>query len=182
MTGTGPGRAALGLLLLLFGLAAGIAYEALDWRAEPHAQLVAPAKSDVAPAVQTAAVAPNRVTAWRNEILSRPLFSQNRRPVERAAQTASGLSRLTGIIFTGTRWVAIFAGPSGGHPIVAEEGSRIGAYDVRTISDTGVTVAGPEGTTVVKPAFGAPPPSGANTTAAARPQTAPRVTAAPQRP
>jgi len=182
MIGTDSGRA-VGLVLVLFGLAGGIAYEAQDWRSGSAVLSVSPNRTGMAPAVQTAAVAPpNRVTAWRDEILSRPLFNRDRRPAERAAQSVSGLSRLTGIIFTGTRRVAIFAGQSGGHPIVAEEGSHVGAYDVRAISDSSVTVAGPEGTTVIRPIFGATPPAGPSALTAARPQPALRATAAPQKP
>ena len=182
MIGTDSGRV-VGLLLMLFGLAGGIAYEVLDWRSGPAVLSVSPNRSSLAQVVQTTAVAPpNRVSAWRNEILSRPLFNRDRRPTERAAQSVSGLSRLTGIIFTGTRKVAIFAGPSGGHPIVAEEGSHVGAYDVRAISDSSVTVAGPEGTTVIRPIFGPPAPAGPNPITAGRPQPPVRPATVPQKP
>jgi hypothetical protein len=74
-------------------------------------------------------------------------------------KSVAGLSRLTGIVVTGSRKIAIFAAPAGGHPIVAEEGSHLNAYEVRAISGTGVTVVGPAGTTVMTPIFDpAPPP------------------------
>jgi hypothetical protein len=67
------------------------------------------------------------------------------------------LPRLSGIVVSGSHKLAIFAGS--GKPIVAEEGVRLGAYDVTAISDAGVTVVGPEGTTVLRPLFDpAPPP------------------------
>jgi hypothetical protein len=90
-------------------------------------------------------------------ILARPLFSPDRRPAAAAARSIAGLPRLTGIVVTGTRKVAIFAAP--GKAVVAEEGLRLGAYEVTAISDAGVTVAGPEGTTMLRPIFDpAPPP------------------------
>jgi hypothetical protein len=89
-------------------------------------------------------------------ILARPLFSPDRRPAASAARSVSGLPRLTGIVVTGSHKVAIFA--AAGKPILAEEGLRLGAYEVTAISDAGVTVAGPEGTTVLRPIFDPSPP------------------------
>jgi hypothetical protein len=68
------------------------------------------------------------------------------------------LPRLAGIMVTGSRRTAIFAAPPGGRPVVADEGARIGVYDVKAISESGVTVVGPEGTTVLRPMFDAAPP------------------------
>jgi hypothetical protein len=93
-----------------------------------------------------------RVTA----ILARPLFSPDRRPAASAARSVSGLPRLTGIVVTAGHKVAIFATP--GKAVVAEEGVRLGAYEVTAISDSGVTVAGPEGTTMLRPVFDPSPP------------------------
>jgi hypothetical protein len=90
-------------------------------------------------------------------ILARPLFSPDRRAAASAARSVAGLPRLTGIVVTGAHKVAIFAAP--GKAVVAEEGLRLGAYEVTAISDAGVTVAGPEGTTMLRPIFDpAPPP------------------------
>jgi hypothetical protein len=99
---------------------------------------------------------------WLNEILARPLFSPTRRPVE---TTVSGLPRLTGIVMTGSERVAIFAAPGNDHPIVARAGARVGAYEVQSIGDEGVTVAGPTGITLIRPIFdvarpATPAPSG----------------------
>jgi hypothetical protein len=99
----------------------------------------------------------NQHEAWLNQILSRPLFSPNRRPVE--AGGSRGLPRLTGIVIAGAQRVAIFAGPSNEHPIVAQAGTRIGAYEVQTITDVAVTVAGPEGIISIKPIFDANRPA-----------------------
>ncbi len=167
MTGLGFGHLTA-LALLAFGLAGGVAYEVQSWLGEPAGQpglatregVPANAGAPVGPAVRTnAVVAHDGLTAWRNEILSRPLFSPGRRPAEAAGQHISGLSRLTGIILTGTRRVAIFAGQGGGVPIIAEEGARLGPYEVQRITDTSVTVEGPEGVTVIRPVFDAAAPA-----------------------
>lgn len=86
------------------------------------------------------------------EILARPLFSPDRRPIE-SARGVAGLSRLSGIVVAGTRRLAIFAGAAGGRAVIAEEGARIGRYEVRSITDTGVTVVGPDGAAVTRPVF-----------------------------
>jgi hypothetical protein len=98
-----------------------------------------------------AEAAPDRHSDWQREILARPLFSPTRRPVETAA--VSGLPRLTGIVVTGSERIAIFAAPANEHPIVAQAGAHVGAYEVKTIADTGVTVVGPGGTTLIRPIF-----------------------------
>lgn len=94
--------------------------------------------------------APDRKEAWLSEILARPLFSPARRPVEAGIR---GLPRLTGIVVAGPQRVAIFAAPSGDHPIVAQAGAHVGAYEVRTIADDSVTVVGPGGATSIRPMF-----------------------------
>ncbi len=160
----------IALLFVLVGLGGGIVYEARDWPTTPIVPTTlattaggSPIKAGSPSSGQAAGPAgvaglQNGRNAWRDEILSRPLFSPGRRPAVVAAQSISGLSRLTGIIHTGTRKVAIFAAPSGGAPIIVEEGARVGAYEVRQIADTNVTIAGPEGVTVIRPIFDATPP------------------------
>ena len=100
---------------------------------------------------------PNRRSVWLDQILARPLFSPDRRPVEVGG--VSGLPRLTGIVVAGSQRVAIFAGPANQHPIVAEAGTRVGAFEVQTIGDSGVTVVGPEGTSLLRPIFDPVKPS-----------------------
>ena len=88
------------------------------------------------------------------DILARPIFSPGRRPAGSAAHSVAGLSRLTGIIVAGPRKVAIFAAAAaGGAPVLVEEGSQINAYRVTAISQTDVTVTGPNGTLVITPIF-----------------------------
>jgi hypothetical protein len=99
---------------------------------------------------------PDRHAAWLADILGRPLFSPTRRPADTGV---SGLPRLTGIVVAGSQRVAIFAGPANGHPIIAQAGAHVGAYEVQTIADEGVTVVGPEGTTLIKPIFDVARPS-----------------------
>jgi hypothetical protein len=99
--------------------------------------------------------APDRHGAWLKQILARPLFSPGRHPAEVTAAGVQGLPRLTGVVVTGSQRIAIFAAPSNGHPIVAESGAHVGAYEVQAIADGGVTVVGPEGTTLLRPAFDA---------------------------
>ncbi|MBV9653231.1 MAG: hypothetical protein JOZ42_01575 [Acetobacteraceae bacterium] len=92
---------------------------------------------------------------WVDTILSRPLFSPTRRPPPAVASGASGpgdLARLTGVLVNRSEKRAIFAG-EGGRQIVAEEGTRIGAYEVRTIEPGQVTVLGPDGQRTIRPAF-----------------------------
>ena len=93
------------------------------------------------------------------EILARPLFSPDRRPAASAARSVSGLPRLTGIVVTGAGKFAIFAAP--GKAVVAEEGGRLGAYEVTAISDAGVTLVGPAGATTLRPVFDPSPPPAA---------------------
>ena len=102
---------------------------------------------------------------WFNEILARPLFNPDRRPIEAGVR---GLPRLTGIVVAGSQRVAIFAGPSNGRPVLAQAGAHIGAYEVRSIADEGVTVVGPTGTSLVRPAFAPARPTAPDT---ARPAT-----------
>jgi hypothetical protein len=101
--------------------------------------------------------ATDRRAEWLNQIMARPLFSPTRRPVE---TTVSGLPRLTGIVVAGSERVAIFAAPANEHPIVAHSGTRVGAYEVQTIADDGVTVLGPGGITLIRPIFDVARPAG----------------------
>lgn len=147
-------REATVILSLLFcALCAGIYLEIAtprEWQPPASARrIVTPARTEPASVAQPA----GQHDAWFKEIVSRPLFSPDRRPIGPEAKSIRGLPRLTGIIVDGTRHVALFAAPQGGRPTVAEAGSRIGAYEVREVADAGVVVIGPEGTTLVRPLF-----------------------------
>ena len=140
-----------GLLLVALALGGVIASElgagSPDARDEPSQNRVAVTSAET-PA--RPAPPPDRTRTWLNTILARPLFSPDRRPVEVGVR---GLPRLTGIMLAGSQQVAIFAAASGDHPIVAQVGAHVGAYEVQSIADTGVTVVGPEGVTMIRPSF-----------------------------
>jgi hypothetical protein len=113
-------------------------------------------------------------------ILSRPLFSTTRRPIENVADDRADTSlndmRLTGILISPKQRLAIFAG-SGGKPLVRSEGDMISEWHVDGITTRSVSLSGPAGSTTLAPKAdpnlvhmrsaaqpGAPPPQ-----AAARP-------------
>ncbi|MBV9247877.1 MAG: hypothetical protein JO227_01335 [Acetobacteraceae bacterium] len=102
-------------------------------------------------------------------ILARPLFDPDRRPEPQTANaTVAGLARLSAIMVSPSGSMAIFA-PEGGKPVAVAEGGHIGAYEVRAIHPGEVTVAGPDGVRVVRPAFGTGAAPAAPSGAAARP-------------
>jgi hypothetical protein len=144
------GRAApIGLSAMAAALACVIALEAATWRQPVPASPAQPTKA-AGPNRAPTAVGPNPHDDWFSQILARPLFNPDRRPIESGVR---GLPRLTGIVVAGSQRVAIFAGPSNGRPVLAQAGARIGAYEVRSIDDEGVTLVGPAGTSLVRPAF-----------------------------
>jgi hypothetical protein len=155
---TGFGRiGSIPLLAALVALCGVIALETVIWRqaaplyASPGAATIA---GDSAPN-DTSGV-PRRRNAWLREILARPLFDPNRYAAEAGTR---GLPRLAGIVLAGPQRVAIFAAAAGEHPIVVAAGGHVGAYEVLAVTDAGVTIAGPEGTTLIKPVFDAGRPS-----------------------
>jgi hypothetical protein len=153
---TSAGMAGLGLIIL--GLSGTIAFEVAG--GSDQATHLSPGSALVtrvaAPGLATRS--PNETDRQVNEILARPIFSSDRKPIGSAARGITGLSRLTGIVVTGTSKIAIFAGPSGGKPVVVEEGSRVNAFEVTSISGAGVTVVGPGGATMMTPVFDRSPP------------------------
>lgn len=135
------------------------------------AELAAPGAAPVGAApmpgrVPVAAAVPGevgRVDGWVGTILARPLFSPSRRPAATAAAPGpGGLPRLAGVIVGPEGKTVIFAAGEGA-PILAHEGGQVGAYRVQSIGAGEVTVRGPEGVRVLRPAFastdiGAAPP------------------------
>jgi hypothetical protein len=157
MTGSSWGLP-IGLSLLFIGLCAAIGFEVAGPQQtpdqQPPARAAPPAQSGPASLTEP----PNQREAWFRTVVSRPLFSPDRRPASvETHEVVHGLPRLTAIIMTDSRRSAIFASPLGGHATVVEVGSHIGDYEVRDIADAGVTVVGPEGTTLVRPVFDAAP-------------------------
>jgi general secretion pathway protein N len=154
----------IGLSAMSAGLCLVIALEVSAWRRDASSAGTARPAVAKLPGREAAPAGLDQHEAWLNQILARPLFNPDRHPVGGGAG-AQGLPRLTGIIVAGSQRVAIFAAPANGHPIIAQAGGRIGAYEVQTVADEGVTVVGPEGTSMVRPAFDSTRP----VAAAARP-------------
>ncbi len=75
-----------------------------------------------------------------------------RRPA--AAAPTAALPRLTGTILHGSDRSVIFAPIGGGKPVVAHEGTEVGGYKVQAIQAGSVTMSGPDGVHVLRPAFG----------------------------
>jgi hypothetical protein len=111
----------------------------------------------VAPAPRAAA--PDNRTAWIATILSRPLFSPDRRPpavpssAADAPAAAAGVPRLAGIIISAERRAAIFVAPGETHSVTATEGASIGHFTVRSIDPAGVVISGAEGVRVLRPSY-----------------------------
>lgn len=146
----------IGLSAVAAGLCAVIGLEVSGWRQDAGSPAAEPPRVARHPVAAAAPVEPDQHAAWLNEILARPLFSPTRHSVEVGVR---GLPRLTGIIVAGSQRMAIFAGPSDGHPIIAQTGTHIGAYEVQTVAGDGVTVAGPTGISMIRPAFDASRPA-----------------------
>jgi hypothetical protein len=142
-----------GMSLLVVGLSGAILYEVADRQTQPAGVVAEPSRLPNAGRGESTAPRQSDVDGKLNDILARPVFSPGRRPTDVGSHSVAGLARLTGIVVTGSRKMAIFAGPAGGKPIVVEEGAHINAYELRAITESNVTVLGPEGTTVITPNF-----------------------------
>lgn len=156
-------RSPRGVLIALgtacIGLSAAIGAEIFVNRPQPAEEMaIRPAPPFMRTGIVDATVSPEQHATWFQETVARPLFSPDRRPTATDAHRVRGLPRLTGIIVNGARRVAIFAAASGGAGTVVEAGSRVGAYEVKDVTDAGVTVIGPEGVTVIRPIFDPGPP------------------------
>ena len=101
---------------------------------------------------------------WVATALARPLFSGTRRPPAETASSVtpnSELPRLSRILISSSGKSVIFAPPDG-KPVVAREGSSIGAYVVRSIQAEQVTVEGSQGTRVLAPSLDRAPSISSN--------------------
>ena len=86
--------------------------------------------------------------------LARPLFTSDRRPPSPDASPVVALNplpRLTGTLVSPGRRRAIFV--AGDKPVVVMEGSLIDAWTVQAISAGSVTLAGPDGSRVLRVSF-----------------------------
>lgn len=158
------GRVA-GLTLVLLGLGGTIAFELADRHAQPPSPAIPGTARPRSVATEPAMRSKFDIDATMSEILARPIFNPDRRPIGSAVKSVAGLTRLTGIVVTDNRKLAIFAAPSpNGHPVIAEEGSHLNAYEVKAISASGVTVVGPTGVIVMRPNFDTATPTVAKST------------------
>lgn len=66
---------------------------------------------------------------------------------------------MAGVVITASGRRAIFAAKNGVKPLVVGEGGQVGAFTVQSIRAGQVTVLGPEGERVLKPAFDPDPPA-----------------------
>ncbi len=86
--------------------------------------------------------------------LTRPLFSPTRRPPETGndGPNAGGIAdkRLTGIVITPDRQLAIFA-VNGAKPLMLSEGESVDGWRVETIAPQEVSLISPNGTQTLRP-------------------------------
>lgn len=136
------------LLLLAAGLAGVIAVEVTSGpvvRAPPPVPIRAVALGPHAPAEAPA--------VWRAILLDRPVFSPDRRPPSVPAAASPGersLPRLAGVLIGPTQRRAIFAGGA-----VLAVGDALGPWRIGEIEEGSVTVLGPQGVQVLRPAYAA---------------------------
>jgi general secretion pathway protein N len=91
---------------------------------------------------------------WATQILARPLFRADRRPVAdvSAASANQPLPRLAGIIITASGRTAIFINGDGSSSALGL-GGQTGAYQVQTIARDSVILLGPSGPVTLHPQF-----------------------------
>jgi hypothetical protein len=127
----------------------------------------APRSPSVVPAPKTrASVTERLVDGWANTVLSRPLFSADRRPESVDTGHTHALARLSGIIISGDSRSAIFAA-KGQKPTIVSEGGEVGGYRLLHISYDSVELDGLSGTLTLHPQF--PLPTSAAAPAPVRP-------------
>lgn len=147
-----PGTVA-GFALVLFGLTATIGWELVAQGSQTSGSPARPGPVVNHASRNSVTYLAGEVDQRLKEILARPVLSRDRRPTGSATHSVAGLARLSGIVFSGTHKIAIFAASSGGPPVIVEEGARLNAYQVTAITKTDVTVVGPNGIAVLRPAF-----------------------------
>ncbi len=153
-----------GLSAVACGLAVVLAWEIGLF--EPSLGPITPPHHSTAVAAPEV-VAPDHTNEWVANILSRPLFSPDRRPPADGSVVAgaglAGLPRLSGVMVGPFGRSAIFA-PDGGKPLIVSEGGRIAAWTVQAIRANAVEVIGPDGKRTLEPTFGNMPAGAMPTT------------------
>ena len=115
-----------------------------------------PAAASAGPPASSEAARMELIAAWTATLLARPPFDPTRRPATggdgpvAADSGQAALPRLAGVMVGPSGRTAIFA-PLTGKPVTVSEGGHVGAFVVRRIEVGKVTVAGPDGETVVRP-------------------------------
>ena len=142
------------LLLLLTACIGLAAVNAVELRGDAAGStIVARPPARVAPEPVAPKPPPIAVGKLMATALDRPLFSPTRRPPSAGGgpvEEAFIGDRLTGIIVSPERRLAIFAVPAG-KPIVVTEGDSVGGWQVETITPTAVSLRGPSGSRIFQP-------------------------------
>ena len=149
-------RSASGALLACVVLAATILWEVGTFTeqgiAEPPARSLVTAIAHVAPGPGTKDVA----QGWLATALERPLFRENRRPLQTPGELhapADEPTRLTGILTGPFGNRALFLTAGNPKPIVAQEGSHVGDFVVVSIEPGRAVVKSGELTRTLRPLF-----------------------------
>lgn len=157
-----PGLSLLPLALVAAALAATIQLELRERPQEGEAAMPPAASLPAAAPRRPAGSDPGQAARAVEASLARPLFSPSRRPPAAPAATPGAappsLPRIAGVVVTSAGRRAIFAAKNGAKPLVVGEGGQVGAFTVQSIGTGQVTVLGPEGERVLKPAFDPDPP------------------------
>jgi hypothetical protein len=117
------------------------------------ALLEAAPRATSAPAVQRR---PNpRIDGLLETALARPLFSSTRRPPQSAADDSAADTdladkRLTGIVITPDRHIAVFA-LNDAKPLTLSEGESVSGWRIETIGPIEVSLSGPGGNKTLRP-------------------------------
>lgn len=142
-----------GLVGAALGLAVTLAWEVGAFVPADHTTRPLPHASAAA---VVATIQPDHTNDWVTTILTRPLFSPDRRPPAAASVVSGerlvGLPRLSGVLVGPFGRSAIFAS-DGGKPLVVGEGSRVADWTVRAIEAGSVDVIGPGGARTLRPSF-----------------------------
>lgn len=146
--------ASFGLLIGAAALSAILAWEVGAFA--PVQPAVAPPPHVSVAAATVSPSVPDRTNEWVNAILTRPLFSPDRKPAAAgsvsSAAAVGALPRLSGILVGPFGRRAIFAS-EGSKPMVVGEGGQVSDWTVRVIDTGAVRLTGPGGEQVLHPSF-----------------------------
>lgn len=139
------------LALLCFAL---LALLGAEWTWQPASLPVADAARPVPvmPPPPHPAASPSHGQFF-SEILARPLFAPDRRPVAGVAAADPTLPRLAGVISTPEGIIAIFQPENGGKPVLVHSGEQVAGWDVEGIAGQQVTLRKGGQSMVLHPRF-----------------------------